>query len=79
MSTLSFTNKSLTSGGEPTELLRELALEYLAELARMKLAELMESSSKDGSPILIVVIPHAKVQDGKIVYVPTMTNDKETK
>ena len=66
---LEFTNKSLTNGGEDTELLRLLAWEYLEELNRMGLIEFIESVGKDNFPVLIAVIPHAQIVDGKITEV----------
>ena len=76
--TLQFTNPSSASGGEPTDLLIPLAFEYLTELARLKLVELMEVPSKDGAPLLLAVIPNAKVEDNKIVrVVPTMEKNNE--
>lgn len=68
---ITFTEKPLTGGEEPTELLRQLAYEYLAELNRRGIAQLLELSGTDGSPILLVVIPNAKVVEDKIVDVPT--------
>jgi len=65
--TIGFTGASSMNGAEPTELLKPLAWEYLAELNRMGLVEFIESVGTDGYPVLIAVIPHAKVLDGKIV------------
>ena len=63
---------------EPPELLRALAFEYLSELARLKLVELAEVPAKNGTPLLLVVIPNAKVKDNKIVrVVPTMEKKDE--
>ena len=66
---MKFINQSTASGGEPIDLLIPLAFEYLSELARLKLVELKEIANKDGKPLLLVVIPNAKVEDNKIVHV----------
>ena len=76
--TLHFTNPSTASGGEPTDLLIPLAFEYLSELARLKLVELTEVPAKNGTPLLLVVIPNAKVEDNKIVRVlPTWRKEEK--
>lgn len=76
--TLIFTNPSTASGGEPIDLLIPLAFEYLSELARLKLVELTEVPDKNGTPLLLVVIPNAKVEDNKIVRtLPTWSKTNE--
>lgn len=75
--TIGFIDKSLSSGAEPTELLKPLAFEYLAELNRMGLAEFIESVGMDGFPVLIVIIPHAKVMDGKIVEITELVGKEK--
>lgn len=72
--TLSFTGKSSRNGDEPTELLIPLAFEYLAELNRRGMIELLATVGKDGQPVLLAVIPSAKVEDGKIVIVEALTS-----
>lgn len=59
----------MNGNNEPVELLKPLAFEYLAELSRNGLAELIESIGVDGRPVLIAVIPNAKIVDGKIVEI----------
>jgi len=86
--TIGFTGASSMNGAEPTELLKPLAYEYLAELNRMGLIEFIETVGTDGIPVLLAVIPHAKVLDGKIVEtndivgkenpVPTEENHEKT-
>lgn len=77
--TISFTNPSSASGGEPIDLLIPLAFEYLSELARLKLVELTEVPAKNGTPLLLVVIPNAKVEDNKIVRVVPTWEKKDEK
>lgn len=67
--TIGFTEPSLSNGGEDIDLLRLLGFEYLEELNRVGLAELIEVVGKDGQPALIAIIPHAKISEGKIVQV----------
>jgi len=67
--TIGFTRQSMSNGEEPTELLKPLAFEYLSELNRMGLIEFIETVGTDGYPVLLAVIPHAKIEDGKIVDV----------
>lgn len=65
--TIGFTEQSSSNGGEPIELMKALAFEYLAELNRMGLVEFIESVGKEGQAVLIAIIPNVKVQDGKIM------------
>ena len=67
--TIGFTGASSMNGVEPTELLKPLAYEYLAELNRMGMVEFIESVGTDGFPVLIAVIPHVKLVEGKITEV----------
>lgn len=76
--TMQFTEPSLNNGAEPTELLKALSYEYLAELNRIGVAEFIESVGTDGQPVLIVVIPHVRVEAGRIVAVPEPVGKEET-
>lgn len=67
--TMQYTDPSLTNGGEPIGLLKALGFEYLAELNRTGLVEFVESVGMDGMPVLIAIIPHVKIVDGKIMDV----------
>lgn len=67
--TLNSTPEPLTSGDEPIELLRQLAFEYLAELESKGECEFLACEGKEGQPVLLAVIPNAKIADGKIVSV----------
>lgn len=67
--TLLFTGKSSKGGEEPTELLKPLAFEYLEELYRRKMIDLIEADGKDGKPVLLAVISNAKISNGKIVEI----------
>lgn len=73
--TLHFINSPLRNGDEPTELLKPLAFEYLAELNRRGMIQLLETVGKQGEPVLLAVIPNAKVEGNKIVDVPIKPMD----
>jgi hypothetical protein len=68
--TMHFISQSLMNGDEPTELLRPLAYEYLAELNRRGMIQLLETIGSEGQPVLLAIIPNAKVEGDKIVDVP---------
>jgi len=65
--TIHFTGMHLTSGEEPPELLKQLAFEYLAELSRLGMIQLLETVGKKGEPVILAIIPNAKVEAGVIV------------
>lgn len=60
----------LFDGDEPTGLLLPLAFEYLAELNRRGTIQLLETVGKQGEPVLLAIIPNAKVDGDRIVDVP---------
>jgi hypothetical protein len=60
---------SLLDGQEPSELLLPLAFEYLAELNRRGMIQLLETVGSEGQPVLLAIIPNAKVEGDKIVDV----------
>lgn len=65
--TIQFTKPSTTSGDEDIELLKALCYEYLADLSRRGRVEFMETVGTDGFPMLLAIIPNAKILEGKIV------------
>lgn len=67
--TILFTGKPSTNGGEPTDLMRILAFEYMGELAKRKEVELMEVNGNGDVPLLLIIVPNAKVVDNKIVRI----------
>lgn len=55
------------TGEEPPELLRPLFFEYLTSMNRLGQCELLELTGANGTPLLLAVIPNAKVDGPKIV------------
>lgn len=77
------TGTLLKNGEEPTELLRQLAFEYLAALNRSGQCEFLEADGKDGVTVLLAVIPNACIEGPKIVdcfkpTVPTIVAEEKT-
>lgn len=65
--TFEFTKMPSMNGDEPTELLKPLAFEYLAEMNRRGLIQLLETVGSEGQYVLLAIIPNAKVDENKIV------------
>jgi len=77
--TISFTGTPSSNGSEPTDLMKILTFEYIGELAKRKEVELMEVPGNGGIPLLVIIIPNAKVEDNKIVsIVPTVPTEGKT-